>query len=146
MPRIHLKLRAVAAFVLLVAGPGTGMATADVVAVVSARGPETVMTTNQVVDIFLGRTSRFPDGRPAVPIDQAEGSVARDEFYFAYAGKSQAQLNAHWAKIVFTGRGQPPIEVANDLAVRKYLADHPGAIGYIERNLVDASVRVVVPR
>jgi ABC-type phosphate transport system substrate-binding protein len=146
MTRVLLKFRAVAAFVVLGAGSGTGMATAEVVAVVSARGPATVMTTNQVVDIFLGRTSRFPDGRPAVPVDQAEGSAVRDEFYFAYAGKSQSQLNAHWAKIVFTGRGHPPIALANDLEVRKYLADHPGAIGYIERNLVDASVRVVVPR
>ena len=146
MTRIPLVFRAVAAFVALGAVSGAGMATAEVVAVVSARGPATAMTASQVADIFLGRTSRFPDGRPAVPIDQAEGSVARDEFYFAYAGKSQAQLNAHWAKFVFTGRGRPPMEVANGLEVRKHLADHPNDIGYIERNLVDASVKVVVPK
>ncbi len=145
MTRVLLMIRAMSTFVALGAGSGTGMATAEVVAVVSARGPATAMTASQVADIFLGRTSRFPDGRPAVPIDQAEGSVARDEFYFAYAGKSQAQLNAHWAKIVFTGRGHPPIVVANDLAVRKYLADHPGAIGYIDRKQVDSSVKVIVP-
>ena len=145
MIRTYLMFRAVAAFVALGAGPGSGMATAEVVAVVSARGPATAMTTNQVVDIFLGRTSRFPDGRPAVPVDQAEGSAARDEFYSTYAGKSQSQLNAHWAKIVFTGRGHPPIVVANDLAVRKYLADHPGAIGYIDRKQVDSSVKVIMP-
>lgn len=145
MTRVLLMIRAMSTFVALGAGSGTGMATAEVVAVVSARGPATVMTTNQVVDIFLGRSSRFPDGRPATPIDQAEGSDARSEFYSAYAGKSQAQLNAHWAKIVFTGRGRPPFEVDDGLAVRKYLAEHPGTIGYIDRDLVDSSVRMIVP-
>jgi len=146
MTRVHLFFFAASAFVVLGVVWGARMAMAEVVAVVSARGPATTMTTNQVVDIFLGRASRFPDGRPAVPIDQAEGSAAREEFYLAYAGKSQSQLNAHWAKIVFTGRGRPPTAVADGLEVRKYVADHPGAIGYIERDLVDASVKAIVPR
>ena len=79
-----------------------------------------------------------------MPIDQVEGSAARDEFYLTFAGKSPAQLKAHWSKIIFTGRGQPPPEVANGGEVKKRLAENPNAIGYIERNLVDGSVRVVL--
>ena len=60
---------------------GAGAAVADVVAVVSAKTPVTALSKNQVVDIFLGKTSRFPNGEQAVPIDQVEGSAARDEFY-----------------------------------------------------------------
>jgi hypothetical protein len=145
MTRVHLMSFAAAALVVLGAVWGAGMAMAEVVAVVSARSPATTMTTNQIVDIFLGRASRFPDGRPAAPIDQIEGSAAREEFYRTYAGKSPAQLNAHWAKIVFTGRGHPPVAVANGLEVKKHVVVNPGAIGYIERNLVDASVKVIVP-
>jgi ABC-type phosphate transport system substrate-binding protein len=122
---------------------GAGMAAAEVVAVVSAKSPVTTMTHNQVVDIFLGKSRRFPDGGPAVPIDQAEGSAARDEFYLTFAGKSAAQLNAHWSKIIFTGRGQPPKEVANGAEVKKRLAANLNAIGYLEQSQVDASVKVV---
>lgn len=123
---------------------GGGTAMAEVVAVVSAKCPVTALSKNQVMDIFLGRTSRFPDGVQALPIDQAEGSAARDEFYAKYAGKSAAQLRAHWAKIIFTGRGQPPEDVSNSKDVKKLLVKNPHAIGYIEKNMVDGSVRVLL--
>ncbi len=119
-------------------------AVAGVVAVVSSRSPVTASSKNQVMDIFLGRASRFPDGQQVVPIDQAEGSAARDEFYAKFAGKSAAQIKAHWAKIIFTGRGQPPTEVSNSREVKKRLAENPNAIGYIDENLVDGSVRVLL--
>jgi ABC-type phosphate transport system substrate-binding protein len=123
---------------------GVRAAAAEVVAVVSARNPVTELSKNQVVDIFLGRASRFPDGRPAVPIDQVEGSSAREAFYLEFAGKSPAQLKAHWSKIIFTGRGQPPKEVANSAEVKKQLVENPNAIGYIEQGLVDGNVKVVL--
>jgi ABC-type phosphate transport system substrate-binding protein len=118
--------------------------TADVVAVVSARSAVIVLSRSQLADIFLGRVTRFPNGVQAVPIDQADGSVARDEFYLKLAGKSAAQLKAYWSKIIFTGRGQPPPAVANSDEVRRRLIGNPAAIGYIESNRVDDAVRIVL--
>jgi len=122
-----------------------GVSASDVVAVVSVNNPVTTLNRNQVVDIFLGKTVRFPDGSPVVPIDQMEGSTGRNEFYLEYAGMTTAQLKAHWSKIIFTGRGFPPEQVVNCLEVKQYLLEHPDAIGYIERDLVDDSVKVVFP-
>ncbi|MDP2093815.1 MAG: phosphate ABC transporter substrate-binding protein, partial [Hydrogenophaga sp.] len=65
---------------------GASGTAAEVVAVVSAKSPVVTLSKNQVVDIFLGKASRFPDGRLAVPVDQDEGSAARDEFYATFAG------------------------------------------------------------
>ena len=118
------------------------MAVADVVAVVSAKSLVTTLSKAQVVDIFLGKTALLPDGESAVPIDQAEGSTVRDEFYARFAGKSAAQIKAHWSKIIFTGRGQPPKEVLNDSEVKKRVVENPNAIGYIEDSMVDASVKI----
>ena len=117
---------------------------ADVVAVVSAKSAVVALNKSQLADIFLGRVARFPNGVRAVPIDQADGSVARDEFYLRLAGKSAAQLRAYWSKILFTGRGQPPLTVANSDEVKRRLIGNPAAIGYIESNRVDGSVRVVL--
>jgi ABC-type phosphate transport system substrate-binding protein len=117
---------------------------ADVVAVVSARSAVIVLSKSQLADIFLGRVTRFPNGVQAVPIDQADGSVARDEFYLKLAGKSAAQLKAYWSKIIFTGRGQPPPAVANSDEVKRRLIGNPAAIGYIESNRVDDAVRIVL--
>jgi len=123
---------------------GLNASAAEVVAVVSAKNPVTMLSKNQVVDIFLGKTSRFPDGTPAVPIDQEEGSAARDEFYATFAGKSPAQLKAHWSKIIFTGRGQPPMAVSTSIEVKKHVVETPNAIGYIDKTLVDGSVKVLL--
>jgi ABC-type phosphate transport system substrate-binding protein len=121
----------------------SGATWADVVPVVSAKSPVHEMSKNQIVDIFLGRANRFPNGEPAVPIDQAEGSEVRDLFYLQFANRSAAQLKAYWSKIVFTGKGEPPREVSPSERVKRVLAENPHFIGYIERTEVDANVKVV---
>jgi hypothetical protein len=117
---------------------------ADVVAVVSSKSPITTLSKNQLLDVFLGKRTSFPDGSPAVPIDQIEGSAVRDEFYSRIAGMSPAQVKAFWAKIIFTGRGQPPRTAATSLEAKKLLIANPNTISYIDQSLVDSSVRVVL--
>ena len=135
-----------AAFLLALLGSPLSAAAQEVVAVVSARSPVTALNADQVADIFLGKSNRFPNGSQAVPIDQNEESELRDKFYALFAGKSPAQVRAHWAKVVFTGRGQPPRQVPNSAEAKKAIADNPNAIGYIDSRLVDASLRVLASR
>jgi len=127
----------------LAAMPCSGARAADIVPVVSAKSHVRDLNTDQVADIFLGKTSHFPDGTQALPIDQSEESPAREKFYAQFTGKSPAQLRAYWAKIIFTGRGQPPRQVAGSLEAKKLVAQNPNAIGYIDASLVDDTVRVV---
>ncbi len=119
---------------------------ADVVVVVSSKSAVTTLNRNQLADIFLGKSVRFPDGGAALPVDQIEGTAARDEFYANFIGKTAAQIKAYWSKIIFTGRGQPPKAVSNSGQVKQLLLKDPSAIGYIERSAVDSSVKVLTPR
>jgi ABC-type phosphate transport system substrate-binding protein len=121
----------------------SAVAMADVVAVVSAENSVTALNKSQLADIFLGKTNRFPDGTQAAPIDQAEGSAARNEFYDKIVGKTAAQIKAYWSKIIFTGRGQPPPTVSSSLEMKKRISENPAAIGYLDRSMVDDSLRVV---
>ncbi|WP_413795483.1 MULTISPECIES: phosphate ABC transporter substrate-binding protein [unclassified Pseudomonas] len=116
---------------------------ADVVVIVATSSPVTMLARNQVADIFLGKASRFPGGGQAIPIDQTEDSPARDEFYTTFTGKSASQLKAHWSKIIFTGRGQPPQAVSSGTEVKKRIAENPDAIGYIDTRELDDSVRAL---
>jgi len=118
----------------------------DVVAVVSSRSPVTSLNAAQVADIFLGKTSRFPDGTLAMPIDLAEEVPERDRFYAQFTGKSPAQVKAHWSKIIFTGRGQPPRQAASGREAKKLIVENPNAIGYIDTSLVDSTLRVLASR
>jgi hypothetical protein len=125
-------------------GLGIAAVNADVVAVVSSKSSITTLSKNQLMDIFLGKRTRFPDGSSAVPIDQAEGSAARDEFYTRFADMSPAQVKAYWSRIIFTGRGQPPRTVPSGLEAKKLLLANLNAISYFDQSLVDSSVRVVL--
>jgi ABC-type phosphate transport system substrate-binding protein len=133
------------AIVLLAISPTlTGaLASADVVAVVSAKSAVKALTSSQVADIFLGRVSRFPNGLLAVPIDLRDGSPERDQFYAKITGKTPAQVKAYWSKIIFTGRGQPPKAVPTELDVKKIIAADDTAIGYIDASLLDDTVRAL---
>jgi len=122
---------------------GSSCVMADVVVVVAAANPLETLTRNQVADIFLGKTNRLPGGDQAVVIDQPEGSATRDEFYSTYTGKSAAQIKAHWSKIIFTGRGQPPQVVSNSAEVKKRIAENPDTIGYIDARELDGSVKAL---
>ena len=138
------KIRLLLTLIGLGIACASGTARADVVAVVSNKSPVTSLSKGQVIDIFLGKASRFPDGSEAVPVDQQEGSPVRDEFYTAFAHFSAAQLKAYWAKIIFTGRGQPPRTAAGPREIRKLLAADPHVVAYVERSAVDNSMKIVV--
>ncbi len=122
---------------------GCSAAVSNVVVVVSAQSTVMVLSQSEIVDIFMGNTRVLPNGDKAMPIDQAEGSSIRDEFYAKFAGKSAAQMKAHWSRIIFTGRGHPPKEAALDGEAKKRIVDNPNAIGYLDPRLVDSSVRVL---
>lgn len=118
-------------------------ARAEVVFVVSAKSNVSSLSADQVSDIFLGRANSFPSGGQAVPVDQHENSPAREEFYGRVTNKNAAQLKAYWSKIIFTGKGQPPKEVADSTAVRKLVADNPNIIGYVDKSALDATIKPV---
>lgn len=134
------KLCCTLAALLVVGSAGA----ADLVVIVSARAPVTALRADQVADIFLSESNRFPDGGEATPVDQQVGTVLRDEFYEKVARRSPALMRAYWTKMIFTGRGQPPREVPGNAGVKKLVADNPGMIGYIDRSELDPTVRAVL--
>ena len=116
---------------------------AEVVVIVSAESPVISLTAEQTAKIFLGKTTIFPNDGTAFPVDQAEGSEVRKEFYDKVVHKNPTQLAAYWARVIFTGNGQPPAVVAGNVTVRRVVAKNPNAIGYIDSRYVNKSVRVV---
>jgi ABC-type phosphate transport system substrate-binding protein len=113
-------------------------ASAETVVIVSQKNPATRMFSEQAAQFFLGKSAMF------TPIDQAEGSPIRAEFYHKVADKDPAQVKAIWSKLVFTGKGTPPKEYNSDAEVRKAVAADPKAIGYISKAAVDDTVKVIL--
>lgn len=116
---------------------------ADVVVVVSVKNPIMSMTSAQVAHIFLGKSMTFPNEMPAMALDITEDDALRNEFYRKVTGKTPAQLNAYWAKIIFAGDGLPPKAVTDGEVVKKFLSDDPRFIGYLERSALDGRVKII---
>lgn len=120
-----------------------GFAAAEVVTVVSPQNPATTLSKSEVSNIFLGKTRHFPDGNSAVPFDQPENSAPRTEFYRSISNRRPSEIKAYWAKMIFTGRGQPPTVADDNNQVKKILTGRPDGIGYIDRSAVDGSIKVL---
>lgn len=112
-------------------------ALAELVIVVNPQNPATRMFPSQAAQFFLGGSVLF------VPVEQAENSPIRAEFYKKVLEKEPAQVQAIWSKIVFTGKGKPPKEFKNSEEVKKAVAENVKAIGYIEKSAVDDTVKVI---
>ncbi|MES2076805.1 MAG: hypothetical protein V4462_14425 [Pseudomonadota bacterium] len=124
---------------LLTALLGTTLsASAETVVIVSQKNPATRMFSEQASQFFLGKSAMF------TPVDQAESSAIRADFYHKVADKDPAQVKAIWSKLVFTGKATPPKEYNSDAEVKKAVAADPKAIGYINKNSVDDSVKVIL--
>lgn len=120
------------------------VALADLVVITSVKNTHLELSLYQVAEIFLGKSATFPGGVLALPLDQVEGTPARDEFYLRIVGKNAPQMTAYWSKMIFTGQGKPPAEIGDSLAIKRQIMANPHAIGYVDKNAVDSSVRVLL--
>ena len=96
--------------------------------------------SNQLQDIFLGRTHSLSNGRAVVPLDHA---TLRTEFYQRLTSRPIEQINAYWARILFTGQTSPPVVLPNDQAVLLEVSKNKDAIGYIDKQHLNNSVRAL---
>jgi ABC-type phosphate transport system substrate-binding protein len=121
-----------------------GLAQAQVAVIVNPKSPTASMTADQVAGIYLGKSNTLPSGAAAAAVDQPESAAVREQFYAKVTGKQAAQVKAAWSRLVFSGKGTPPKELASSADIKKFVAATPDAIAYIEKSAVDASVKVVL--
>lgn len=128
--------------VMLATALFSGIAQAGVVVIGNPSGPD-ALSKSQVSKLYLGKSKKLPNGGKASVVEQAKGSAARDAFHAAITGKSDAQLQAYWSRLVFTGKGKPPKALGSSASVKNSVASNVNAIGYIDEADLDASVKVV---
>ena len=120
----------------------TSLAQAQNVIVVSSKSSVSSMTKEQVSDIYLGNTKELPGGGQASPLLPTSGGV-RTDFFDKVLGKNEAQAKAIWSRLVFSGKGSAPRDVADSAETLKMIAANPNCIGVIEKSAVNSSVKVV---
>ncbi len=116
---------------------------ADLVVITNKNMPITSLSADEINRIYLGKTKFLPNGVKVIPVDQATGSSAREKFYTNVIKKSDTEVKSYWSRVIFTGQGYPPIQESDDTAVKDLVSKNPNCMGYVDRSVVDGSVKVV---
>jgi ABC-type phosphate transport system substrate-binding protein len=101
------------------------------------------LARSTVAEAFLKKRTRWDDSAVIHPVDLSGDSSVREEFSHAVIKRSVAAVRSYWQQQIFSGRGVPPPEVGSDEAVVRYVASHPGGIGYVSPQTELKGVRVV---
>src|SRR5580692_1607573 len=96
------------------------------------------LSKDQIANIYLGRSNSLK------PLDLPTSNELRDAFYKKATDRDASQVRAVWSRLIFTGQGQPPKELADAGAVKRAVAADAKMVGYIDSSDVDATVKVVL--
>jgi ABC-type phosphate transport system substrate-binding protein len=90
----------------------------------------TQLSKDQVSQLFLKKTRRWPDDSSVFPVDNGDRDVF-EAFCVTVHGRSHASITSYWQRQVFTGRAVPPLSASSDQEVLDYVSAKHGAIGYV---------------
>lgn len=117
---------------------------ADIAVIVHPQNPLPTLEASDVRRIYMGRMRMFPGSTQGIEtIDHPETTARFASFYQALSGLTPAKLKRQRASYLFSGKGRLPIVLEDDAAVKAHVATTPTAIGYIQIDQVDDTVKVV---
>lgn len=97
----------------------------------------------QIRSMYLAKTHVFPDGEKVTPLDVADESEVKKIFSKKVLRKSPSSLNSYWSRMIFSAKGKPPKALSMS-GVKARVAIDKNAMGYIDSELVDDSVKVIL--
>jgi ABC-type phosphate transport system substrate-binding protein len=133
MPSVANTMRssAVIALLFLASLPAVAGAQDGFVVITNVGNPITTLRRDDVSKLFLRTRTRWPQGQRAEPMDQVESSPVRRRFSNSIHGMDVPSVKGFWQEMVFSGKGDPPVERASDGEVVAFVKTHPYAIGYV---------------
>lgn len=119
------------------------MAAAEVFIVTGSKSKVQSLTRTEAIALFLGYAPPGTNISAGALIDLPSGTV-RDEFYLKLTGKSAVQMNAHWSRLVYTGKAVPPQEVRSVIEAKDVITNGINVIGYVSKaDLSTSNMRVL---
>jgi len=96
-----------------------------------------------IARIYLRQRRFWDDGSPVLPVNREAGAALRERFSMRVLGNTSEQLASYWNAQYFHGV-LPPATLSSSQSIRRFVASELDAIGYVEADAVDASVRVAL--
>ena len=99
--------------------------------IVNAANPATELARTDVSRWFLKQSTKWPDGKVVVPLDQSARSEVRAAFSQGIHKLPLQAIESYWQKQIFSGRTVPPFVKVGDADVMAWVAANSAAIGYV---------------
>ena len=118
-------------------------AVADIVVIAHPDSTLQQLSRKEIIDLYMGRVRHLPSGEKASTLDLPMDSEHRKQFYKDLTGKTIPQINAYWARLIFTGRATPPQSVDSTKEVIDTVMNNSSTIGYIDKSELVETVKVI---
>ena len=89
--------------------------------------------------VFLGKKVAW-DGAGRVTLAVLKGGPVADEFLKGAVDMTASAFNNHWRRLAMTGGGTAPKFFEKEEDLRKFVAETPGAIGFVDTASANDSV------
>ncbi|WP_434567828.1 phosphate ABC transporter substrate-binding protein [Vibrio chagasii] len=101
------------------------------------------LSKSDVKKLFMGKKSKLANGTKAQIIELVDGSEGRLAFHEVATDRSESQLQSAWSRLVFTGKAEAPIQVADYSEAITTVASKTNAIGYVDESALTGDVKVL---
>ena len=118
-------------------------AVAEIVVITHPDSALEQLSRKEIIDLYMGRVKHLPSGEKASTFDLPMDSEHRKRFYKGLTGKTIPQINAYWARLIFSGRATPPQSVDSTKEVIDTVMSNSSAIGYIDKSELVGTVKVI---
>lgn len=114
------------------------------IVIIGNPGNSNSITAEELQRLYTGKSSSFANGESVLPLNLSDGNALRASFDQKALGRSSSQIKAYWSKLVFTGKGTPPKEVATEEEMIKLVGSNPNLLGYVSSGADLSAVKVLL--
>lgn len=114
----------------------------NVVIIANKSVPGSSITSATLKLIYLGKKNTWSDGSAVVPVALQSGNT-HESFLNAFIEKTASQYSSFWKQAIFTGEGTPPRAFAVSSELVSYVANTPGAVGYVAAGFSVENVKIL---
>jgi len=123
--------------------PALSQAADEVMAVIVAPGHAKVLKKDDLALVFKRKKLFWSDGGKMQPVNLPTANPLRRAFSLAVLGATPEELEQYWNDMYFHGIS-PPFVLGSEQAVLRFVAETPGAVGYVPLCHVDSRVAIAL--
>ncbi len=116
---------------------------AEMAVIVNKDNPLKAMNKADLSLIYFGKKKMFESGDVIVPIDTAPDKPARQDFFANILRKDEESYRLYWVRMIFSGKGQPPLAFKTEEEAVRFVASNKGGIAFVDSSQITGDVKML---